>query len=42
MSSLHLLDQDFAAEASDQKWCADITYSAPRPGWSGVRMFGML
>jgi len=23
-------------------WVADITYSAPRPGWSGVRMFGML
>ena len=22
-------------------WCADITYSAPRPGWSGVHMTGM-
>ncbi len=38
----NLLDQDFAAEALDQKWSADISYSAPRPGWSGVRMFGML
>jgi putative transposase len=24
-----------------QVWCADITYSAPRPGWSGVHMTGM-
>jgi putative transposase len=22
-------------------WCADISYSAPRPGWSGVHMTGM-
>ena len=22
-------------------WQADVTYSAPRPGWSGVHMFGM-
>ncbi len=38
----NLLDQDFAADTPDQKWGADISYSAPRPGWSGVRMFGML
>ncbi len=31
-----------AIDRPDQVWCADITYSAPRPGWSGVRMFGML
>ncbi|GLS30895.1 hypothetical protein SAMN04488498_15116 [Mesorhizobium albiziae] len=23
------------------KWHVDETYSAPRPGWSGVHMFGM-
>ena len=26
----------------NQVWCSDVTYSAPRPGWSGVRVFGML
>ncbi len=26
----------------NQVWCSDITYSAPRPGWSGVHMSGML
>ena len=31
-----------AIDRPNQVWCADITYSAPRPGWSGVRMFGML
>ena len=31
-----------AIKRPNQVWCADITYSAPRPGWSGVRMFGML
>jgi putative transposase len=25
----------------NQVWAADITYSAPRPGWSGVHMSGM-
>jgi putative transposase len=25
----------------NQVWCADITYRAPRPGWSGVHMTGM-
>jgi transposase InsO family protein len=25
-----------------QVWATDITYSAPRPGWSGVHMTGML
>ena len=38
----NLLKQNFTAEAPNQRWAADITYSAPRPGWSGVRMFGML
>lgn len=31
-----------AIERPNHVWCADVTYSAPRPGWSGVRMFGML
>jgi putative transposase len=26
----------------NQVWATDITYSAPRPGWSGVHMTGML
>ena len=26
----------------NQLWVADITYGAPRPGWSGVRVSGML
>ena len=30
-----------AIDRPDQVWCADITYSAPRPGWSGVHMTGM-
>jgi len=30
-----------AIERPDQVWCADVTYSAPRPGWSGVHMTGM-
>jgi putative transposase len=25
----------------NQVWAMDITYSAPRPGWSGVHMSGM-
>ena len=25
----------------NQVWCADITYRAPRPGWTGVHMTGM-
>lgn len=38
----NLLDQDFTAMAVNQKWPADISYGAPRPGWSGVHMTGML
>ena len=36
------LDRQFDVEEPDKVWVTDITYSAPRPGWSGVRMFGML
>lgn len=28
-------------ERSNQVWASDITYCAPRPGWSGVHMTGM-
>jgi putative transposase len=35
---LRNLDIDHA----NQVWCADLTYSAPRPGWSGERLTGML
>jgi transposase InsO family protein len=38
----NLLDQTFLVTRPNEIWLADITYSAPRPGWSGVRMFGML
>jgi putative transposase len=31
----NLLEQDFTAERPDQKWGANISYGAPRPGWSG-------
>ena len=35
------LDGNFVAAAPNQKWASDITYGAPRPGWSGVHMTGM-
>jgi len=38
----NVLARAFVADGPNQKWVADFTYSAPRPGWSGVRMFGML
>ena len=28
-------------DGTNQVWCADITYSAPRPGGSGMHMTGM-
>ncbi|MCK7616152.1 IS3 family transposase [Roseibium sediminicola] len=28
-------------ERPNQVWASDITYCAPRPGWSGVHMSGM-
>jgi putative transposase len=37
----NILDRAFEASAPNQKWIADFTYSAPRPGWSGVHMTGM-
>jgi putative transposase len=36
-----LVDRNFHADAADRLWVADITYGAPRPGWSGVHMTGM-
>jgi transposase InsO family protein len=38
----NLLKPAFAATAPNTVWLADITYSAPRPGWSGVHIAGML
>ena len=35
------LDRQFDVSAPDKAWVTDITYSAPRPGWSGVHMTGM-
>lgn len=29
-------------DRANQVWCSDVTYSAPRPGWSGVHIAGML
>jgi putative transposase len=29
-------------DRANQVWCSDITNSAPRPGWSGVHIAGML
>jgi putative transposase len=37
----NLLEQNFLATRPDEKWGADISYGAPRPGWSGERMTGM-
>ena len=37
----NLLAQDFSATRPNQKWNADISYGAPRPGRSGVHMSGM-
>ena len=33
--------RDMTITHPNQVWAMDITYSAPRPGWSGVRMSGM-
>jgi putative transposase len=35
------LARQFDVDAPDRAWVTDITYSAPRPGWSGVHMTGM-
>ena len=32
----------FHAPAPNMLWLSDFTYGAPRPGWSGVHMAGML
>ena len=37
----NVLDRQFTADGPNQKWVADFTYGAPRPGWSGVHMTGM-
>lgn len=35
------LDRQFNVDEPDRAWAADITYSVPRPGRTGVHMFGM-
>ena len=35
------VSKDLILDGPDQLWVADITYGAPRPGWSGVHMSGM-
>lgn len=35
------LAQDIVLMGPNQLWIADFTYSAPRPGWTGVHMTGM-
>ena len=35
------LQREFTVAAANKVWVTDITYSAPRPGWSGVHMTGM-
>ncbi len=36
------VNRQFRALRPNLLWVSDFTYGAPRPGWSGVRMFGML
>ncbi|MGI9487963.1 MAG: IS3 family transposase [Geminicoccaceae bacterium] len=37
----NLLERKFDVAMPDRVWLADISYSAPRPGLSGVHMTGM-
>ena len=36
------VNRQFQAPRPNALWLADFTYGAPRPGWSGVRVSGML
>jgi putative transposase len=36
------VNRQFQAPRPNALWVADFTYGAPRPGWSGVHMTGML
>ena len=36
------VNRQFQASRPNALWLADFTYGAPRPGWSGVRVSGML
>jgi len=36
------VNRQFQAPRPNALWVADFTYGAPRPGWSGVRVSGML
>ena len=39
---LDRVNRQFQAPRPNALWVADFTYGAPRPGWSGVRVSGML
>ena len=36
------VNRQFQASRPNALWVADFTYGAPRPGWSGVHIAGML
>jgi len=38
---LDRVNRQFQAPRPNALWVSDFTYSAPRPGWSGVHMSGM-
>jgi transposase InsO family protein len=40
--SLDHVNRQFHAPAPNVLWVSDFTYGAPRPGWSGVHIAGML
>jgi transposase InsO family protein len=39
---LDKVNREFRVSRPNALWVVDFTYGAPRPGWSGVHMTGML